>query len=587
MPFWVSAEEREYVLSCVEFVATYGHEFLPSYRYNHKTGEWAHTTRLTKFPERKWLGKFDMFGSTEGKDGSPSVDTKIAERAEGERTGSFSQADLPAYFATAMATAEEELSALRGPSRGGTAAAANESLGKWDHLRWFVLGSEVSRLREMQASVTPLVGPLQPSDDIALAIEAYEGQDRAAAGSDHSAYRDKQDQKLSAKRGGGWALPQYLKNVNIVGSSSVATFSSSSSSSSSSSRSSEEKVADTASVPVSPASKEAPEPVPTVSSSSEMELDPDCPDGKCLLPVKRNLPGEAEKLPVVPVQPPKKMMRSVGQCMQDWSMIQDGDRLMLGLSGGKDSLSLLHVLLALQKKAPVKFELACCTIDPQTASFDPSPLIPYVRGLGVPYYYISKPIIEMASSKLQGDSLCAFCSRFKRGLLYTCCRENKYNKLVLAQHLDDLGESFIMSALHNGQLRTMKAKYTIDAGDLEVIRPFCYLRESVARDFAKGSSLPVISENCPACFEEPKERARVKQLLSQEESMVPGLFSNMRKALLPLMHEDSYQVMDRIAQDIEAKTGKKRTPPARGKGDGAAAKKMKGAGQEVKSETAV
>jgi tRNA 2-thiocytidine biosynthesis protein TtcA len=159
-------------------------------------------------------------------------------------------------------------------------------------------------------------------------------------------------------------------------------------------------------------------------------------------------------------------------CVIDY--VVQGDRLLLGLSGGKDSLAMLHILLHLQRKAPVNFTIACATVDPQTESFDPSPLIPYVQSLGVSewritqylnsrylihlrcqqvtYHYLSEPIVALAKSKMQGDSLCAFCARFKRGLLYSCCRNNGYNKLVLAQHLDDLAESFIMSSLHNGQV---------------------------------------------------------------------------------------------------------------------------------------
>lgn len=124
--------------------------------------------------------------------------------------------------------------------------------------------------------------------------------------------------------------------------------------------------------------------------------------------------------------------------VKEWNMIEEGDRLLLGLSGGKDSMALLHILLALQKRAPIRFEIACATVDPQTDSFDPSPLIPYVQSLGVTYHYLSEPIVALAKEKLQGDSLCAFCSRFKRGLLYSCCRTYKYNKLVLAQHLGNL-----------------------------------------------------------------------------------------------------------------------------------------------------
>lgn len=202
--------------------------------------------------------------------------------------------------------------------------------------------------------------------------------------------------------------------------------------------------------------------------------------------------------------PPKKLMKSVGQAIRDWNMIEEGDRLLLGLSGGKDSLAMLHVLLNLQKRSPVKFSIACATVDPQTESFDPSPLIGYVHSLQVPYHFLSEPIVELAKTKLQGDSLCAFCARFKRGLLYSCCRNNGYNKLILAQHLDDLAESFMMSALHNGQVRTMKANYSIEAGDVNVIRPFVYVREVELRNFSVNAHLPIINENCPACFEIPK-----------------------------------------------------------------------------------
>eukprot|EP01035_Chromulina_nebulosa_P025660 gene25660-33507_t len=249
--------------------------------------------------------------------------------------------------------------------------------------------------------------------------------------------------------------------------------------------------------------------------------------------------------------PPKKIMKLVGQAVKEWDMIREGDRLLLGLSGGKDSLAMLHTLVALQKRAPVNFSIACATVDPQTESFDPSPLIPYLQSLNITYHYLSEPIVSLAKSKLQGDSLCAFCSRFKRGLLYSCCRTNNYNKLVLAQHLDDLAESFLMSALHNGQIRTMKANYAIEAGDVQVIRPFIYIREQQTKEFSMSCKLPIINENCPACFEQPKERARVKKVLAQEESMIPALFFNLRKALVPLMHGDSYVAMNHVVEQIE------------------------------------
>ncbi|CAM9676167.1 unnamed protein product, partial [Phaeothamnion confervicola] len=242
--------------------------------------------------------------------------------------------------------------------------------------------------------------------------------------------------------------------------------------------------------------------------------------------------------------PPRNLVRPVGQAIKEWNMIEDGDRLLLGLSGGKDSLSLLHVLLYLQRRAPVRFEVACATVDPQTESFDPSPLVPYCASLGVKHHYLSEPIVARAAAgALQGDSLCAFCARAKRGLLYGCCREYKYNKLVLGQHLDDLAESFLMSAFHNGQVRTMKAHYTADAGDVRIIRPLAYARESATKAFARAARLPVVNENCPACFEQPKERHRVKKLLSREESLFPYLFGNLRRSLVPLMADETYYAM--------------------------------------------
>ena len=157
---------------------------------------------------------------------------------------------------------------------------------------------------------------------------------------------------------------------------------------------------------------------------------------------------------------------------------------MVALSGGKDSLSLLHVLRAMQRKSPVKFDLAACTIDPQAAEYDPSPLIKYLSALNVPYFYVRDPIVERAGTCMQNNSICAFCSRMKRGLLYTTARKNKYDVIAMGQHLDDLAESFMMSSFHNGLLRTMKANYKIQAGDLRVIRPLVFCREKLFKDFA-------------------------------------------------------------------------------------------------------
>lgn len=260
------------------------------------------------------------------------------------------------------------------------------------------------------------------------------------------------------------------------------------------------------------------------------------------------------------IKPPVKLMRMITQAMVQWNMIEEGDRLLLGLSGGKDSMTLLHCLLELQRKLPINFIIEVCTIDPMTPSFDPSPLIPYVESLGLKYHYIRDDIVARANSSGKNgnvvSSLCAFCARMKRGNLYTCARQNSCNKLVLAQHLDDCAESFLMSVMHNGFLRTMKANYRINVGDMSVIRPMVYCRESLMTEFAKSANLPVINENCPACFEEPKERARIKKLLTREETLFPNFYDNIRRSLIPLMHEDATAILRCYTDEAISKSKK-------------------------------
>jgi tRNA(Ile)-lysidine synthase TilS/MesJ len=238
-------------------------------------------------------------------------------------------------------------------------------------------------------------------------------------------------------------------------------------------------------------------------------------------------------------KPPKKLMRMAGRAMREFNMIRDGDRILLGVSGGKDSLSLLHVLGHLRAYAPVRFELGVLTVDPQVEGFDPSSLPAYYERLGLPYYCVSEPIMEDAKTRMRGDSFCAYCARMKRGIMYQTCREQGYNVLALAQHLDDLAESLLMSLFHGGQLRTMKAHYLNDSGDIRIIRPLVYLRERQTAAFAAAARLPVVPDSCPACFTAPTERERMKQFLAVEERSNKHLFASLMNAMRPLMTEGS------------------------------------------------
>jgi tRNA 2-thiocytidine biosynthesis protein TtcA len=238
------------------------------------------------------------------------------------------------------------------------------------------------------------------------------------------------------------------------------------------------------------------------------------------------------------ITPPKSLQRLTGRAVADYGMIKDGDRILLGLSGGKDSLSLLHILIRLQRHAPVSFKLGVVTIDPQSDNFDPSPLKPYIGSLNLDYFFISEPIVSLADEHMRGDSYCAWCARMRRGLIYKTARRNNFNVVALAQHLDDLAESFLMSAFHGGKLKTMKAHYINDDGDIRIIRPLVYARERQLADFAHSAKLPVITENCPACFSKPTQRQHMKELLAREEMENPNLFTTLLSTMRPIMAND-------------------------------------------------
>lgn len=238
-------------------------------------------------------------------------------------------------------------------------------------------------------------------------------------------------------------------------------------------------------------------------------------------------------------RPGRVMQKKVSRAVVEYEMFHPGDRVLLGLSGGKDSLSLLHLLHHIQRRAPFSFEFAAITIDPMVPGFDPGPLEDYLAALGVRYFRVQEDLTDLAQKHMQGDSFCAFCSRMKRGLIYKTARAHGYNVIALAQHLDDLAESFMMSAFHGGKLNTMKAHYLNDAGDLRIIRPCVHLRESALADFARRNRLPVIPDNCPACFAMPTQREHFKQLLANEEQQNGQLFSALKQTLTPLMAEGS------------------------------------------------
>ncbi len=608
VPFWISSQEIDYVMHALTFVAEHGWKFLTMYRHNNKTGEWSHISWTNRFPARKWLSSFTLDDyALSGNDStkpwsSTSVDTDVGVDLNARKV------EVDDILSKVEGDSCKQLQKLRQQR----SQANGLGLDDWDGLRWFALPGDPTsddisdttmNNEDSISSLSSVINPAASFDVVKISdISISSVSSSSVSASAYAQHRgssklrkqygiqghDKGDRETNR-------LPRYITIIkpdasltpisitasrNEMKDSNIDTTSMKENDHTAvkavvtkeiTSGSNEDSITNTDDANDIPVTNviiaAATKTITTSTMITSTDISP------CMLPASTSMPrrganagssfyaernekGQAiRKIPVANV--PKKIMKAIGVAIKDWGMIEDGDRLLLGLSGGKDSMALLHALLKLQRHAPVKFEIACATVDPQTESFDPSPLIPYMQSLGVSYHFLSEPIVELAKSKMQGNSLCAFCSRFKRGLLYSCCRDHKYNKLVLAQHLDDLAESFLMSAFHGGQVRTMKANYTIEAGDVRVIRPLVYVREYLTRDFSKAAKLPIINENCPACFEEPKERHRVKKLLQQEESNVPELFMKLKRALIPLMHDDTYEVMDDIFRHIESRNQKR------------------------------
>jgi tRNA 2-thiocytidine biosynthesis protein TtcA len=229
----------------------------------------------------------------------------------------------------------------------------------------------------------------------------------------------------------------------------------------------------------------------------------------------------------------KKLLRTTGRTVMQYDLIKEGDKILLGLSGGKDSLSLAHVLKHLQRVSPVKFEFKAVTIAYGMGE-DLEELKAHCLEYGIDHEVHDTKIYELAKEKIRkNSSFCSFFSRMRRGALYTYALEHGYKKLALAHHLDDAVESFFMNFSYNGKLRSMPPVYKAQNG-VEVIRPFIHVRERQLRDQASETNMPVIGdEACPAMrfdVKMPIARAKTKEMLSRMEEENKELFVSLKTA---------------------------------------------------------
>ncbi len=244
----------------------------------------------------------------------------------------------------------------------------------------------------------------------------------------------------------------------------------------------------------------------------------------------------------------KKLLSATGRTNAKYALIKEGDRVLLGLSGGKDSLTLAHILNRMRKIAPFKFELLAVTIDyGMGENFDT--LVEHCKLHDIPHIVHKTNIFKTAQEKIrENSSFCSFFSRMRRGALYGFALENGFNKIALAHHLDDAVESFFMNFLYNGALRSMPPIYKAENG-LLVIRPLIMARERQLIDNAVKNSLPIIGdEACPAMkfkVKMPHARAKTKELLKNMEEENNQLFVSLKSAFEHI-HDSSFFDNERL-----------------------------------------
>ncbi|MEE4382757.1 MAG: tRNA 2-thiocytidine(32) synthetase TtcA [Pseudomonadales bacterium] len=227
----------------------------------------------------------------------------------------------------------------------------------------------------------------------------------------------------------------------------------------------------------------------------------------------------------------KRLRRQTGQAVVDFGMIEDGDRIMVCLSGGKDSYTLLDMLLSLQRNAPVRFELVAVNLDQKQPNFPADVLPAYLEGLGIEWHVVEKDTYSVVKELTpEGKTFCPVCSRLRRGTLYGFARRIGATKIALGHHLDDIVETLFLNLFHGSTLKAMPPKLLSDDGRNVVIRPLAYCREKDIARWAEHRDFPIIP--CDLCgSQENLERKVIKRMLAEWERQHPGRVEKVARAL--------------------------------------------------------
>jgi len=226
-----------------------------------------------------------------------------------------------------------------------------------------------------------------------------------------------------------------------------------------------------------------------------------------------------------------RLRRQVGQAIADYNMIEDGDRVMVCLSGGKDSYTLLDILLRLRARAPVRFDLVAVHLDQKQPGYDADVLPSWLRSVGVPFHILEQDTYSVVKRVIPaGRTMCSLCSRMRRGALYDFAAAAGFTRIALGHHRDDIVETLFLNLFHQATLKAMPPKLRSDDGRNIVIRPLAYCREDDIAEYARQQRFPIMP--CNLCgSQENLQRKAIKAMLEDWDREFPGRVENVFRAL--------------------------------------------------------
>ena len=231
----------------------------------------------------------------------------------------------------------------------------------------------------------------------------------------------------------------------------------------------------------------------------------------------------------------KRLRRNVGRAIEDFNMIENGDRIMVCLSGGADSYTLLDILMSLQLNAPVDFELVAVNLDQKQPDFPAHVLPGFLKELGIPFHILEQDTYSVVKEVVpEGKTMCGLCSRLRRGVLYTFAGKNGISKIALGHHRDDMIETLFLNMFYGGKLKSMPPKLLSDDGQNIVIRPLAYCRETDIKEYAGWKEFPIIP--CNLCGSQDNlQRQAIKSMLREWDRKYPGrtetIFASMQNVV--------------------------------------------------------